>query len=168
MRSTIRCGKQTVAQFRAYCEENGINFSGFKAPPWGWIDSHPMVNVTWEDAGRFCIWAGGNFPTEAQWERAARGDKDPREYPWGNEFDANRLQCSRSEVGDANSTAPAGSHPSGASPFGCLDMAGNVWQWCMGSEEESYAGQPNRNPTDMGNFGTTRAIRGGSSAGDGR
>ena len=120
----------TVAEFRAYCSAKRIDFGKFKAPEWGWRDDHPMVNVSWQEARDYCNWAGGDLPTEAQWEKAARGT-DGREYPWGDEYDANKLCCSKNRYGDANSTAPVGSFPDGASPYGCLDMAGNVWQWCL-------------------------------------
>jgi len=147
----------TVAQYKQYCADAGIDFSTFKVPNWGWIDTHPMVNVSWQQARDFCKWAGGDLPTEAQWEKAATGT-DGREYPWGNEFDPSRMQCSKTDFGDAKSTAPVGSFPSGKSPFGCLDMEGNVWQWCRDYYVDGYGGQPDRNPTgpESGRFHTLR------------
>jgi formylglycine-generating enzyme required for sulfatase activity len=135
----------TVGQYKAYCADAGIDFSKFKVPAWGWVDNHPMVNVNWRQARDFCKWAGGDLPTEAQWEKAATG-VDGREYPWGNEFDPSRLQCSKSAFGDAKSTAPVGSFPGGQSPFGCLDMEGNAWQWCLDYYVDGYADQPDQNP----------------------
>jgi serine/threonine-protein kinase len=90
---------------------------------------HPIVNVSWEDAKAYCDWAGVKLPGEAQWEKAARGT-DGRKYPWGNTFDRSKLRCSKTSYFDAGGTAPVGSFPKGASPYGVLDMAGNVWQWC--------------------------------------
>jgi formylglycine-generating enzyme required for sulfatase activity len=115
----------TVAQYRKFCKAAHRSMPG--APAWGWIDSHPMVNVSWNDAQAYCAWAGTKLPTEAQWEKAARGT-DGRIYPWGNKFD--KSKCWTSE-NDATRTKPVGSFPNGASPYGCLDMAGNVWEWCQ-------------------------------------
>jgi len=116
----------TVAMYRAYCQAAGVQMP--TAPRWGWHDDHPVVNVSWNDAQAFCAWTGLALPTEEQWEKAARGT-DGRKYPWGDRWDARRCVCS---VGRANaeSTVPVGSKPEGASPYGCLDMAGNVREWC--------------------------------------
>jgi serine/threonine-protein kinase len=116
----------TVAMYRAYCLTAGGAMGS--APGWGWRDDHPMVNVSWNDAQDFCKWSGLALPTEEQWEKAARGT-DGREYPWGNDWDPRRCVCSVSPS-KAVSTAPVGGIPSGASPYACLDMAGNVWEWC--------------------------------------
>ncbi|MDO8684313.1 MAG: SUMF1/EgtB/PvdO family nonheme iron enzyme [Armatimonadota bacterium] len=111
----------TVAQYRQFCEATDRKMPN--APNWGWQDSHPIVNITWYDAAAFAEWVGASLPTEAQWEKAARGT-DGREYPWGNEWDASKFACNK------ESTQPVGSYASGASPYGCMDMAGNVWEWC--------------------------------------
>lgn len=120
----------TVGQYRVYCADQGIDFSKFPKPRWGWIDDHPMVNVNWQQARDFCEWAGGDLPTEAQWEKAARG-KNGNLYPWGDKFDPTCLWCSKKVQGDVERTAPVGSYRSGASHYGCLDMEGNVAQWCL-------------------------------------
>jgi len=96
---------------------------------WTHLD-HPIVNVTYADALAYCRWAGGTLPTEAQWEKAARGN-DGSIYPWGNDFDRSKLWCSNSSAGDAGGTKPVGSFPAGMSSYGALDMAGNVHQWCL-------------------------------------
>ncbi len=151
----------TVAQFRAFCKAKPYPYDWKKfKPQWGWIDNHPMVLVNWNDARAFCKWAGGDLPTEAQWEKAARGT-DGREFPWGPRFDPRKL-CTNTQ-----STAPVGSFPAGASPYGCLDMAGNVYQWCLDFYGSSYAGLPDRNPTGP-NVGQGHILRGGDWGDDNR
>jgi formylglycine-generating enzyme required for sulfatase activity len=100
-------------------------------PPKG-LEGHPVVNVSWHDAQAYCHWLGEatgkriGLPSEAEWEKAARGEKDRRAYPWGDRFEAIRCNCP--ELG-LWATTPVGVFPDGASPYGCLDMSGNVWEW---------------------------------------
>jgi formylglycine-generating enzyme required for sulfatase activity len=124
----------TNAQYQFFVEATGHQ------PPRHWedgrlprgLESHPVVNVTWHDALAYCRWLAEvtgqpvTLPTEAQWEKAARGHQDHREYPWGNEWD--KTKCDAWELG-LGETTPVGIFPDGASPYGCLDMAGNVWEW---------------------------------------
>ena len=85
----------------------------------------PVVHVSWADASRYCKWAGARLPSEDEWEFAARGT-DRRTFPWGDEWDANRLRDVRAE---GLGLEPVGSYPKGATPEGVLDLAGSVWEW---------------------------------------
>jgi formylglycine-generating enzyme required for sulfatase activity len=146
----------TVAQYRKFCSETGKLMP--HAPNWGWIDSHPMVSVTWQMANDYAKWAGATLPTEAQWEKAARGT-DGRKFPWGNKWDASKCN---SRFGKLERTRPVGMYPSGASPYGCMDMVGNVWEYCADwYAVDYYKFTPGKNPTGPVN-GNARVLRGGS------
>jgi formylglycine-generating enzyme required for sulfatase activity len=143
----------------------------------GWADEkHPAVYVSSVDALKFCDWLGRHdgkryrLPTEAEWEYAARGT-DGRSYPWGEKLNrgdlANFADCNTTfpwrdpELNDGfPETAPVGSFPRGASPFGIEDMAGNVWEWCL-DFYEPYKGKERTNPRSNLTVGR-RIYRGGS------
>ncbi len=148
----------TFEQYDIYCEQTGKEKPGDAG--WG-RGKQPVINVSWDDAVIYCNWlsqeTGLKFklPTEAQWEKAARGT-DAREYPWGKDFDEEKLNISE------RGTRPVGSYPAGASPYGCLDIAGNVWEWCSDWYDGNYyKNSPGKNPVGPGK-GDGRVLRGGS------
>jgi formylglycine-generating enzyme required for sulfatase activity len=123
------------------------------------FEQHPVVSVTWYGARAYAGWVGAQLPTEAQWEKAARGT-DGRQYPWGNQVPDKTLANLNDYVGN---TTAVGSYPSGASPYGALDMAGNVWEWVADwYGETNYSIRSTwRNPTGP-ESGALRVLRGGS------
>ncbi|HRQ23199.1 MAG TPA: SUMF1/EgtB/PvdO family nonheme iron enzyme, partial [Anaerolineales bacterium] len=174
-----------------------------QTPPRGWDGdqfpaekgSHPVVNVSWEDATAYCKWLSEKtkknyrLPTEAEWEKAARwkpspagrgqGEGESLIYPWGNAFDPKKANTSESKIRDTTDVGKFSSNDptlSGDSPYGCADMAGNVWEWCNDwfSEKEYQRSSPvdqdrtgkNIKDPQGAEKGQSRVLRGGSFSSD--
>jgi eukaryotic-like serine/threonine-protein kinase len=154
----------TVGQYRACVDAGGcappMETSSATRPDYydgGAFDDYPVLWVNWYDADTYCRWVGARLPTEAEWEKAARGT-DERVFPWGDVWNESHTNAN-DRLGD---TRPVGSFPAGASPYGALDMSGNVWEWVADwFNEEYYISSLTRNPTGPLS-GSERSMRSGS------
>ncbi|MBB6051538.1 formylglycine-generating enzyme family protein [Armatimonas rosea] len=148
---------------------------GFALPPapefnpdWQYKE-HPIVNITWSEARQFSLWAKLRLPTEAEWEKAARG-LEGNLFPWSSTFNRSLVHGSDRPLGATHGTAPVGSFPTDCSPYGVLDLAGNVRDWCADRyDKHYYTTSPEQNPPGPkpGTYpapktGTLRVCRGGT------
>jgi formylglycine-generating enzyme required for sulfatase activity len=166
----------TNAQYAAFVQATG------HPTPYHWgggipplrEEDHPVVNVSWHDALAYCNWLAETtdkpyrLPSEAEWEKGARGD-DGRIYPWGSQW--NPEHCNNRQRGQGDTmldriyigeTTPVGAYPEGASPYGLLDMAGNVWEWTS-SVYKAYPYEPGDGREDLAGDDVQRVLRGGAS-----
>ena len=178
----------TWGQFFKFCEETG--YPKPKPPRWGIQKDHPVVNISWFDVQEYGKWTGKTLPSEAQWEKAARGgiwldgdalaskdnSKPRRKYPWGDEapnadnnWRANyNAEPRYGKNHGTKSSSPIGKFYQGMSPYGVMDIAGNVWEWCLDwFDEDYYSYSPRENPTGPAQPPATeekpsRVLRGGS------
>lgn len=169
-----RCGGEDCIDTKSEDDSSHILQQGGQYVVESGYEDHPMIEVSWYGAQAYCEWVGARLPTEAEWEKAAQGT-DGRKYPWGNEWDVRTTRrCNFSDKNDPTGpsdtvaddgyaqTAPVGSYPDGASPYGALDMAGNVLEWVADWYHSGYyANSPSNNPKGP-NSGDYRVLRGGS------
>lgn len=140
------------------CAEAGVCTTGgsfrIRRPE---LAQNPVVFVNWNEAKTFCEWRGARLPTEAEWEKAARGT-DQRIFPWGND----PITCDRAQYNECDwALSPVGSYPSGVSPYGAYDMAGNAWEWVSDwYAQDYYSYSPAENPTGP-ESGLYKSTRGG-------
>ncbi|MCX5641660.1 MAG: SUMF1/EgtB/PvdO family nonheme iron enzyme [Candidatus Omnitrophica bacterium] len=145
----------TVAQYRDFCRTTGRNMP--TAPSWGWIETHPIVSVSWNDATAYANYYGNRLPTEAEREKAVRAGSKTKYYFGDNEADLN--DCAWYSINSGNQTHPIGAKK--PNPFGLYDMYGNAWEWCSDWYDPNYyTGGPKNDPPGPAS-GNLHSVRGG-------
>jgi formylglycine-generating enzyme required for sulfatase activity len=161
----------TVAMWKEYCDNFGKLMPTM--PEWGWLDGHPMVNVSWNDImgadgkGGYCAWASSvagvnlTLPTEAQFEYAATSAENDYVFSWGNQYDDSKLWCSKVNIRKSTATVKR-DYNIHRNRFGLTDMFGNVWQWCF-DWYGTYTRLPTSDPVEaISSLEYSRCVRGGS------
>lgn len=156
----------TNHEYKRFCDTTGRVYPtdpGFADLPNYFLDypDYPVIRVTWYDAHDYAAWSGKRLPTEAEWERAAKGNTDNRLWPWGDTFDPQRANTN--QAGDGwTFTCPVNSFSNGVSPTGCFSMAGNIWEWVSDwIDSDYYSSSPYANPQGPVTGGA-KVFRGGS------
>ena len=164
----------TVGEYKQFINATGhraLSDSVFRCSP---TDKHPIVGVSWHDAMAYAQWKGKRLPTEAEWEKAARGGLIGMKYPWGNTIDSSKANYNKNTKSGTHGeqTTPIGKYPANA--YGLYDMVGNVSEWCLDTyQKDFYAKPPRHNPIadaeninhlveNFKNVETRRIVRGGS------
>ncbi len=146
----------TVAKYKAFCNATGREMP--KEPAWGWIDEHPIVNVSWNDAADYAIWMGKRLPTEAEWEFAARGGNLTKTYKYSGGNDPNSVATynlnSKGQPSKVGSRNP--------NELGIYDMSGNIWEWCQDWYSPNYYLTSTRDNPQGTKSGRSPTLRGGS------